>query len=83
MQPDTAIATTTPILAGLIDDEECARQLHCSIRTIDRYRALGLPTIVFGKKVLFDPAAVRGWVMSHQRRHETPKRGRPNNKRAA
>lgn len=77
MLPNTATATTTPILAGLIADEECARQLHCSVRTIDRYRAAGMPAIVLGKKVLFDPAAVREWVMSHQRRHDVPKRGRP------
>lgn len=77
MQPDTATATPPTILAGLIADDECARQLHCSVRTIDRYRAAGMPAIVLGKKVLFDPGAVREWVMSHQRRHDVPKRGRP------
>lgn len=82
MQTDTATAATTPILAGLIADEECARQLHCSVRTIDRYRAAGMPAIVLGKKVLFDPGPVREWVMSHQRRHNVPKRGRPNKKAA-
>lgn len=80
----TKSVTETPptILAGLIADEECARQLHCSVRTIDRYRGAGMPTIVLGKRVLFDPAAVREWVMSHQRRHDVPKRGRPARKAA-
>lgn len=82
MQPDTATATATTILAGLIADDECARQLHCSTRTIERYRSAGMPAIILGKRVFFDPAAVREWVMSHQRRHDVPKRGRPA-KRAA
>lgn len=82
MLPQTATETPPTILAGLIADDECARQLHCSTRTIDRYRAAGMPTIVLGKKVLFDPAAVRDWVMSHQRRHDAPKRGRPSKQAA-
>ncbi len=82
MLPDTVTQSPPNILAGLIPDEECARQLHCSIRTLDRYRAAGMPTIILGKKVLFDPSAVREWVLSHQRRHDAPKRGRPT-KRAA
>ncbi len=83
MQPDIANAIIpSTILAGLIDEEECARQLKCSVRTAARYRAAGMPFIPLGKKVLFDLNAVREWVMSHQRRHGVPKRGRPNKQAA-
>lgn len=79
MPPELATSTTLTnnaaplsILAGLIDQDELQRQLNCSGRSVDRYRAVGLPVIVLGKRVLFDPVAVREWIVSHQRRHDAP-----------
>jgi hypothetical protein len=47
-------------------------------RTLMRWEGEGLPVIRVGKMRLHDPAAVRGWIVSHQSREEAPRgRGRP------
>ncbi len=83
MQTDHVIAAPASITAGLIDRKQLAAELRCSDRTVIRRERAGMPFIRLGMMRLYDPAAVRAWLLTHEHRHETPKRGRPNNKRAA
>ncbi len=71
------------VTAGLIDTSQLAADLRCSERTLKRRRQAGMPFIKLGALTLFDPLAVRAWIMSHERRHDAPRRGRPAGKRVA
>ncbi len=72
------------VTAGLLTREQIAAEFRCSERTIIRREHAGLPVIRLGHAVrLYDPATVRAWLMTHEHRHETPKRGRPTKARAA
>jgi hypothetical protein len=42
-----------------------------------------MPVIKIGALRLYNPVAVREWLLAHERRHEEPKRGRPATRRAA
>ena len=42
-----------------------------------------MPVIRVGMTRLYDPNSVRQWLLTHERRHDVPKRGRPANKHAA
>lgn len=78
-------ATDNPaasITAGLIDRKQLAAEWRCGERTIIRRERAGMPFIKLGMLRLYDPAKVRAWVLSHESRHDAPKRGRPA-KRAA
>ena len=74
--------SATSITAGLTDRETIAATLKRSTRTIARLEHAGLPVIRLGMTRLYDIAKVRAWLLSHESRHEAPKRGRPA-KRAA
>lgn len=79
------IATDNPaasITAGLIDRKQLAAEWRCGERTIIRRERAGMPFIKLGMLRLYDPAKVRAWVLTHESRHDAPKRGRPT-KRAA
>ena len=69
--------TVASITAGFATREQLARDLHCSERTIIRREHQGMPVIKLGSLRLYNPEAVRAWIMTHERRHDVPKRGRP------
>ena len=69
--------TVASITAGLATREQLATDLRCSERTIIRREHQGMPVIKLGMLRLYNPEAVRAWIMTHERRHDIPKRGRP------
>jgi hypothetical protein len=71
------------VMAGLLTRSGLASELDCSDRTIIRYEHAGMPVIRVGIMRLYNPLAVRDWLMSHERRRDIPKRGRPSAKRTA
>jgi len=46
-------------------------------RTILRREAEGLPVIVIAGTKWYPVVSVRAWIMSHERGHDAPRRGRP------
>lgn len=76
----TAAAAT--VLNGLITRKQLATEWRCTERTIIRRERAGMPFIRLGMMRFYDPAKIRAWVLSHESRHDAPKRGRPV-KRAA
>ena len=69
------------ILEGLLTRAELAAELRVNERTIFRLQP---PSIKFGHKVLYNPATVREWILSHERpSRPEPRRGRPATNRAA
>jgi excisionase family DNA binding protein len=46
----------------LVDAEGLAPLLSLSVRTIRELQAQGMPMIRVGRRVLFDPAAVKDWL---------------------
>jgi hypothetical protein len=74
--------TAASITAGLATRQQLAAELHCSERTIIRREHQGMPVIRLGTLRLYNPEAVRAWIMAHEHRRDAPKRGRPA-KRAA
>jgi hypothetical protein len=71
------------VLAGLLTREQLAEQLDCSERTIIRYERAGMPFIAFGMIRRYNPPSVREWMLSKERGHTVPKRGRPAGRKAA
>lgn len=83
MQTDADTATAVAsITAGLITRKDLATEWRCTERTIIRRERAGMPFIKLGMMRFYDPGKVRAWVLSHESRHDAPKRGRPA-KRAA
>jgi hypothetical protein len=83
MPPEPRTANRCPsVTAGLIARKSLAADLGRSERTIIRYERAGMPFIKLGMLRFYDPFKVRAWVMTHESRHDAPKRGRPT-KRAA
>jgi phage terminase Nu1 subunit (DNA packaging protein) len=76
-------AAAESVLAGLLARQHLADVFHVSTRTIIRWERAGMPFIAMGMVRLYDPAKVRGWLMSHEQQQNVPKRGRPAGKRAA
>jgi hypothetical protein len=76
-------ASVEGVLAGLLTREQLAEQLNCSERTIIRYERAGMPFIAFGMLRRYHPPSVREWVLSKERGHAVPKRGRPAGRKAA
>lgn len=48
--------------ALLVDKQGLAEQLDCSKEHIDHLRKRGLPTVLVGQSVRFEPAAVLAWL---------------------
>jgi hypothetical protein len=71
------------VLAGLLTRAQLAEQLDCSERTIIRYERAGMPFIAFGMIRRYNPPSVREWMLSKERGHAVPKRGRPAGWKAA
>ena len=42
-----------------------------------------MPVICLGKQRLHNPESVREWLLRQERRHDEPRRGRPQSRRAA
>lgn len=57
------------ILAGYLTLAELAADLGRSTRTIHRYLALpnGMPHVLLGNRLLFDPERVRAWIAARER----------------
>ncbi len=74
-----AITNPAPqgILAGLLNRGTLAAELGCHPRTVIRREREGMPYLKVGALRLYDPAAVRAWLMSHEQRPAVPKRERP------
>ena len=45
---------------------ELAQAFSCSVSSIDRMRAEGLPTFMIGESPRFDPVAVMAWLQSRE-----------------
>ena len=83
MEPQTTTPTAPSVLAGLVNRPNLSADLGKSERTIIRWEHAGMPVIRVGMTRLYDPASVRQWLLTHERRHDVPKRGRPANRVAA
>jgi hypothetical protein len=46
----------------LVDKQDLARQLRCSAAHIDHLRKRGLPTVMVGQVVRFEPQKVLAWL---------------------
>lgn len=51
--------------AALVDKQGMAARLMCSASHIDLMRKRGLPTVLVGQAVRFEPAAVIAWLREH------------------
>ncbi len=71
------------VIAGLLPRARFADDMGCSERTVLRWEHAGLPVIRIGMTRLYDPASCRAWLMTHEHRHDAPKRGRPTKARTA
>ena len=74
---ETINAAPQGVLAGLLTRERLAAELGCHPRTVIRREREGMPFIKAGALRLYEPAKVREWLLSHEQRPATPKRGRP------
>ncbi len=82
MEPQSTTSAVASVLAGLLNREQLGADLGKSERTLIRWEHTGMPVIRVGMTRLYDPAAVRSWLLTHERRHNIPKRGRPNKQAA-
>lgn len=62
----------TGITAGLLTRAQLAIDLHCSGRTIIRRERAGMPVIRLGMMRMYNPTAVREWLLTHEHRHDVP-----------
>ena len=62
------VLSPNAVTAGLQSREQTALELGRSIRTIARWERRGLPVIQIGTLRLHDPASVREWLKSLERR---------------
>jgi hypothetical protein len=74
---DIARASHGTILQGLLTEEQFEAETGWKYRTRLRREAEGLPVIVIGNSKYYPADRARTWIMSHLRRHEPPRRGRP------
>jgi hypothetical protein len=81
MLTDTTNTDTSGVTAGLVDRKVLAQNIlpgrPVSERTVIRWEHAGLPVIKLGMIRMYDLAKVRTWLLTHERRHNVPKRGRP------
>lgn len=84
MQAEATTQITADVLAGLLDRKTLGKQLgNISDRTIIRHERAGMPFIAVGAMRLYDPLKVREWLLTHERNHAAPRRGRPARKVAS
>jgi hypothetical protein len=77
--PDPDIARIrSELFRGILDDTVVKACLEISGATLGRYISQGLPFYKIGRRRLFDIAAVRHWLLSHQQKSAPARRaGRP------
>jgi len=78
-QATQELANRPSVRDGLEDRSEMAKVLGVTERTVIRYERLGMPFIAVGRLRLYDVSKVRAWLMSHEKNHAAPRRGRPRN----
>ena len=71
------------IFAGLLTREELEAETGWGWRTILRREQDGMPVVIVCRTKLYPADRIREWILSHERRHDTPKRGRPATRKAA
>lgn len=49
---------------GLLDRSQLAALFNCSERTVHRRQQKGMPVVRFGQTPLYDPEAVRAWLLA-------------------
>lgn len=59
----------------LVDKQDLARSLGCSSKHIDHLRQRGLPSVMLGKAVRFEPAKVVDWLREHGAEHSGASEG--------
>lgn len=65
---DTNVAPSSGLLDGLMRREALCQELDVTPRTIRRFEVRGMPFVKVGNLRLYDPMAVRVWILSHQER---------------
>jgi excisionase family DNA binding protein len=52
----------------LISREELASRMGCSVKTVDRMRADGMPSVRWGRRLRrFDPDAAMAWLVGQDK----------------
>lgn len=83
MQIEEVTKPVPDVLSGLLNRAALRLQLQIkSDRTIIRYERAGMPFIAVGAMRLYEAARVRDWLLTHERNHAAPRRGRPSKKAA-
>ena len=80
MQTEANATSTAGILDGLLTRQQIAEQFQVHPHTIWVWERAGLPRIVMSKVRLYEPAKVREWLLSHERRHTVTKSTRSTKK---
>jgi predicted DNA-binding transcriptional regulator AlpA len=79
--PGSAPAPAPSVLEGFISESDLARQLHRSVRTLQRLAATrsGPPRIKIGRSVYYRIDSVRAWLAQLEKRQAESARsaGRP------
>lgn len=57
-----ALAGTTRSASRLLTKADVARELACSVATVDRMTRDGMPAVTVGRTRRFDAAACRAWL---------------------
>jgi hypothetical protein len=65
------------IMDGLLTRAQLEAETGWGWRTVLRREAEGLPVIVIGGRKLYPREKIRMWILSQERVHQAPKRGRP------
>lgn len=74
---DSVPAPDAPqLLAGYLTAEQCAAQLHVSVRTLYRWIANGVgpARVKVGWAVYFRPASVEQWLLAREQQGRRPPR---------
>lgn len=77
----TPVDLLTDLLGGLADRPRICKALGVSARTVRRCEIKGMPVVKIGLLRLYDPIAVRDWILSNTERaaycEPSRKPGRP------
>jgi hypothetical protein len=58
------------ILTGVETRADTAAAMGVSVRTLLRWERFGMPTTRVGAQRWHDPASVRAWLLTRERRHD-------------
>ena len=70
-------AARAALFDGIVDDGGLEQVMGWSTRTKERRISNGLPFLKIGRRRYFTMAAVRAWLLSHERIKTPRRRGRP------